>query len=118
MRVRLYLTISAVAASTCAHAVEPIDRPIGYYGFPGNDSCANWTENRGDRGHRTQALEGWVLGYLTAYNAYADETGSVETSVNATAVLGWVDNYCRANPLDTLMTATLKLIRELEARSN
>ena len=32
--------------------------------------------------------------------------------------LGWVDNYCSANPLDSVYTVSIALIRELERRDN
>lgn len=103
-------------AVALASATPESDKLIGVYGFPGHDSCANWTENRSNRGRYTQALEGWVLGYLTAYNAYEDETGRVDPTVNATSAFGWIDQYCAEHPLDDMMTATIKLITELRNR--
>ena len=90
---------------------------VQYYGFPGNDSCANWTENRDGRTSRNQVLEGWLLGFITGYNHYGSGTRGLKQGGNATALLGWIDQYCEANPLDSLYAAALKLIDELERRS-
>lgn len=108
------ILLTAIALASAS----PGDKEFGVYAFPGNDSCANWTQNRANRGSRTQALEGWVLGYLTAYNAYVEPNGRVDPTVNATAALGWIDNYCREHPLDHILDATIKLIDEMLDRKS
>lgn len=101
-----------------ALAAQPADnRSIYVYSYPGNDTCGDWTENRRRGDGRTQALEGWVLGFVTGYNMYEDPKGNVAPSVSATALLAWVDQYCAANPLDSLTTAGVKLVSELRSRS-
>lgn len=105
-----------ILAALALAAAQPDNREIYLYAFPGHDSCADWTLNRATRDHRTQALEGWVLGFVSGYNMYADARGNVAPGVSATALLGWVDQYCAANPLDSLMTAGLKLVLELKSR--
>lgn len=94
----------------------PDSRDVRFYAFPGADSCGDWTLNRENRGRRTQALEGWVLGYVSGYNFYRDPTGDVAPDVTAIALLAWVDGYCKANPLDNLAEVSLKLIDELTHR--
>lgn len=86
------------------------------YGFPGHDSCGNWTENRANRGRQTQALEGWVLGFVGAYNWYVDPRGDVAPGVTATAMFAWLDTRCQSRPLDSVLQATLALIAEMRAR--
>jgi hypothetical protein len=93
------------------------DKVIQYYGFPGSDSCANWTENRKNRLSSNQVLEGWVLGFVTGYNQYGASDGGTTQGGNATAILGWMDQYCAANPLDSVYWASTKLVSELKRRS-
>lgn len=84
------------------------------YNYPAADSCATWTTERRER--RNQAVEGWVLGVVTGYNVYNAPTGDIAPSVTGPGLLGWVDQYCATSPLDTVTTATFKLIKELERR--
>lgn len=62
-------------------------------------------------------MEQWVFGFLTAYNVYVPHSGGdIARGADTEAVLAWVDNYCRANPLRPLLTAVTELIRELGQR--
>ena len=70
----------------------------------GIDSCGRWTADRQPvRGVSAAQDEQWVLGFLSAIG-YATADGPLD-GVDAQAVLAWVDNYCRANPLDHIMDA-------------
>ena len=97
-------------ASAPTQAAPP--KQFQYYGFPGNDSCGSWTSNRRDRG--SQVLEGWVLGYVTSANFYGDNDGQLGVGSGAAGMLAWVDKYCADNPLDTVLTASVKLVIELK----
>lgn len=94
----------------------PAEQQAYIYSFPGNDTCGNWTENRRLPQSRNQALEGWVLGFVSGYNVYEDPKGNVAPGVSGLGLLAWVDQYCAANPLDTLFTAGVKLVIELRKR--
>jgi hypothetical protein len=58
----------------------------------------------------------WVLGYLSAYNAFVAGDGDISGTADANAVLGWMDNHCGAHPLETIEEATQALIKDLVAR--
>jgi hypothetical protein len=60
----------------------------------------------------------WVLGYLTAYNAYVASDGNVQGNADINAVTARLDNYCTAHPLDVIDTATRALISDLKARNH
>lgn len=106
-------TLIAVTLAT-ALPVHAENKQFQYYGFPGHDSCGDWTSHRKNRDN--QILEGWVLGYVTAANMYGDNDGLLGTGSGATGMLAWVDQYCAANPLDSVLTASSKLIIELKRR--
>jgi hypothetical protein len=89
-------------------------KQVQYYGFPGHDSCGDWTSHRKSRDN--QILEGWVLGYVTAANVYGDNDGLLGTGSGSTGMLAWVDQYCAANPLDSIFAASAKLVVELKRR--
>jgi hypothetical protein len=57
----------------------------------------------------------WVVGYLSGLNMRADHDALAEPDLNG--LLAWIDNHCRANPLDTVATAAFKLFKELQSRA-
>jgi len=88
-----------------------------YYGFPGNDSCGDWTAERKDPNRRGQTLQGWVLGYVSGRNRYAVGIDThLGAGTSATSLLAWIDQYCTANPLDPISRAAHGLVAELERR--
>lgn len=82
----------------------------------GSNSCGTWVAEIGT----AAGIEdrSWVLGFLTAFDLYGlSINANVARGVNSTGLLAWIDNYCRANPLDMIGDAVEKLIAELRARS-
>jgi hypothetical protein len=88
------------------------DAPRQFF-YMGHNSCGEWLEERAI-GHGNQAYEGWILGFLTGANAFSDEDFLEQTDSHS--VWAWVDNYCRAQPLDSLAQAVIKLRHELIGR--
>ena len=96
-------------------ALEPRDRHFSAYAFDDN-SCGAWTAARSSGG-AASTREAWVLGFLSGYNRFSMQSdGAVADAAGIEGVKAWIDNYCRANPLDSLTRATFALIRELESR--
>ena len=58
----------------------------------------------------------WVAGYLSGSNVEADQP-DVLVGTDFDGLMAWIDNYCRANPLDLVGTAALKLFDELKSRA-
>jgi hypothetical protein len=58
----------------------------------------------------------WVLGLVSGMNW--DKAPILREGPDAQALLGWVDQYCTANPLDDLSDAALKLSREIDKRTH
>jgi hypothetical protein len=102
----------------------------------GYRSCGTWTKAQE---HRQVGAEGamslgpndialamqisWVLGYLSAFNVYVQrdkesENADIATGVDFSGLYVWIDNYCAAHPLDTILTATDALITELSKRKS
>jgi hypothetical protein len=81
----------------------------------GATSCGTWTQARQNRSAGLAAQ--WVAGYLSGSNM---DTNHPDALVGADfqGLVGWIDNYCRANPLDPLVIAAWKLFRELQSRAN
>lgn len=82
----------------------------------GTNSCGVWSDTIGRPAHNEYG--GWVLGFISAFNVLALSTnGDVGKTTDAEGMLGWIDRYCTAHPLDQIETATMRLIEELQRRS-
>jgi hypothetical protein len=79
----------------------------------GTESCGKWIASSTNPGIRAWEVS-WVLGWLTAAGYYRVAGDLKET--DSDAIAAWVDNYCRANPLDTVGTAATGLIKTLAER--
>jgi hypothetical protein len=109
----------------------------GYVLDVGANSCGKWTEAR--RVHGTPAegtYTSWIYGYLSA--AAASLEGEARSavffgmndktliekanilgpqSIDADAINAWMDNYCRAHPLETIADALRVLLVGLEVKT-
>jgi len=57
--------------------------------------------------------EAWVQGFVTSYNLYGIGSDDVARATDVSGRNGWIDNYCRDHPLDTIAAAAIKLVEEL-----
>lgn len=92
--------------------LTPTAQAYTIYGFPGV-SCGSWTSARGLENMKEAQYASWVLGFVSGAG-YA-EVKMKET--DSQAMLAWVDNYCGANPLDTIVEAIKELIATLEDKA-
>ena len=76
-------------------------------------SCGKFIENLKTGGSPYML---WVAGYLTAYNALVPDTFDVLGNSDMASVKLWLENYCKANPLEKLPTAMEVLINELRPK--
>lgn len=107
----ILIAIALLASQVCALADTVMI--LGH----GNESCGTWLQNRGSQSYAEAAQLSWVLGYVTAFNNYAEhQSGNISAGTDSDGLFSWIDAYCRANPLDTLLRASGALIRELERR--
>ena len=85
---------------------------------PLQNSCETWTEVRRTRQTQTsQALEFWVTGFLSGANVFDDTDINFLKGMDSNAIYAWIDNYCKANPLERLPDAAYALTRELKDRA-
>lgn len=79
----------------------------------GTSSCGTWTAARRDR--EAYRHEAWVAGFISGV-ANASITQSSRQAidplrgVDINGVLGWIDNYCHAHPLDLIENAAWAFI--------
>jgi len=60
-----------------------------------------------------EADQHFVAGWLSAYNAYQNQTYDITAGKDLDSIMAWVDKYCRENPLEGLQSGLLHLTSEL-----
>jgi|SRR6266487_4038328 hypothetical protein len=112
MQFRAVVLATAMLAFSSAPAWSV--RIIGY----GLESCGEWTYVRRTENATNLLYASWALGYLSGVNA-ANENFTKKDLLerqDARGLLAWMDNYCRANPLDKIGKALGMLVNELLKR--
>jgi hypothetical protein len=79
----------------------------------GNRSCGAWIKEKSN-----QRVLTWVLGFVSGANAYQANRQYLSNKSDALAIFAWIDNYCRAHPLETVGKASTELVRALRRRAH
>ncbi len=58
----------------------------------------------------------WIYGYLTAYNTLTSDTYDIMGQTDRSAILLWLENYCKQKPLARFAEAMQLLTDELHSR--
>jgi len=84
----------------------------------GTSSCSEWTQESPRRTARANSMANWAIGFVAGANVFQEDDRKDFLSELTTpqALSGWIDKYCKENPLDVLGTAASKLVLELRAR--
>ncbi|MGB5225041.1 MAG: hypothetical protein WBN45_15330 [Arenicellales bacterium] len=77
-------------------------------------SCSSWTNNRSRDTLKSAQFESWVLGFLTGAIAYGTWDKDLLNGNSVVDVIGWVDTYCRTNPLNDITDASTALVGVLK----
>lgn len=107
-KINAVLLIVGLLVSTGASAEDMTTK-----GVP---SCGDWVKNRTEQGWRGVADMNWFWGYLTGLAMVSDKNFLKGTD-NASLLL-WMDNYCKANPLENVAYGGASLAGELIQRSD
>jgi hypothetical protein len=83
---------------------------------PGANSCGTWVSERRQDSLVSLQIQTWVLGFLTAYNEFVATDGQISRGVDVQGLMGWIDNYCQAHPLEDVESASVHLVLELKRR--
>jgi hypothetical protein len=79
----------------------------------GGITCGTWTDVRSAKPNEAAVFEAWILGFLSAYNAFVFKGPNVAEGFDFDALRGMVDDFCQKNPKDDLDSAAQSLIKEL-----
>jgi hypothetical protein len=72
-------------------------------------SCGKWTELRRTRGSGNwNFAANWALGFLSSAATFSDY--DILNGLDSDGVFGWLDNHCRAFPLESLPDALVAFV--------
>jgi len=79
----------------------------------GGIKCPVWTSARSSKPTDAAVYEAWILGFLSAYNAFIYKGPNVAAGTDFDTLRTMVDAHCKANPQDDLDSSAQALIKEL-----
>jgi hypothetical protein len=105
---------ASMFAASLAGALLLSDGAAGYTILgSGTASCEAWTAaRRTPHGPETTAQEQWVLGYLSGIGFMVLGELDPLRGMQADALHGWVDTYCRTNPQAKIEAAAIAFMQE------
>ena len=83
----------------------------------GGIKCEAWTSARSSKAQDAAVYEAWILGFLSAYNAFVFKGPNVAAGSDFDALRGMVDDHCKDRPNDDLDSAAQALIKQLLAKN-
>jgi hypothetical protein len=75
-------------------------------------SCGTWTSERAANSMTAAQLKAWSMGFLSGWALTQSPTDPLR-GMDKDKLIGWIDNYCRAHPLDQVTKAVAALIHIL-----
>lgn len=96
-----YIVGGGVGGVDCPNFVSTMDR-TKKHGF-GSVGYAN----------ETYGFQMYVLGFQTAYNYAVPNTCDIFGNYSLDQLMSWLENYCRARPLEKFGSGVLALAREI-----
>lgn len=83
--------------------------------YLGEISCGTWPLSSDFNDIEKASTLNWILGFLAAKSF---ETGTdLLADVDIPSISLWMDNYCRSNPLDTIIKGAIELENEIKLRT-
>ncbi len=79
----------------------------------GGIKCADWTGARSSKPADAAVYEAWILGFISAYNAFIYKGPNVAAGTDFDALREMVDEHCKSSPQDDLDSTAQALIKEL-----
>jgi len=79
----------------------------------GGIKCADWTSVRSSKPSEAAVYEAWILGFISAYNAFIYKGPNVAAGTDFDGLRGMVDDHCKKNPRDDLDSTAQALIKIL-----
>ena len=106
----LRIAIFALALATGGAAGQGAQYSTLAYG---GITCATWTSVRSSKPNEAAVYEAWILGFISAYNAFIYKGPNVAAGTDFDGLRGMVDDHCKKNPRDDLDSTAQALIKIL-----
>jgi hypothetical protein len=103
----IWIGLAFTATDTAAQA--PQYSTLAYGGI----TCEAWTSVRSSKPTEAAVYEAWILGFISAYNAFVFKGPNVAEGVDFDGLRSMVDEFCKQSPKDDLDSAAQALIKEL-----
>lgn len=114
----IVFTATLLLNATQSFGKEASGSPIAAYG-EATTSCGSFVESKQNETQRYIYLA-WLNGYLTGVNKYQSGLKTynglhdIKAGRDPQALMLWLENYCRENPLDNFARAVFMLQNELQ----
>lgn len=121
MRKSMWISLAALLLLTNTAAFSAETKQVLVRGA-GQENCAKWLRERANwLTGASQAYFNWTLGFIAAYNDFVHtqeptNNSGVDFGLDSDPLLAWLDQYCRAQPGDTIYAASNALITDLKKR--
>jgi hypothetical protein len=111
---RLLVLVGVILVGTESQSLAITRKFIGY----ADESCGKWTQERSNQYSFLKfGMEVWALGFVSGANWTTTGKDPLD-GIDAAAVHGWIDNYCKQNPLQKFVRAVMDLAQELSDRAD
>lgn len=114
MKAKLLTALLAMVVSTSVFAVQKTT--------VGAVDCGEWIARKGDSNgsnipnHFSETrANAWLVGFMTGLN-FSEREGDPLKKASAAQIFLWMDNFCKANPLKTVVDGGQILMMELEKK--
>jgi len=85
----------------------------GQYSTQASASCGQWAKYREEGGWRYTATQGWIMGYISAYNEKKSDVYDILGKNDPDSIWLWMNKYCQENPLSDVPEGMMILTDEL-----
>ena len=92
------------------------DQKRGVIWGSGGNSCGAYVLSGQRPAERARYMQ-WVAGYLSAVNVRTPHVYSIVPGNNLDGVAIWLDNYCKAHPVDILLNGIEHLLKDQQQKN-
>ncbi|MGV8057793.1 MAG: hypothetical protein AB2L12_07210 [Smithellaceae bacterium] len=118
IRIRMFFLCAFLVTCVPANPSHAVDKSGAFTILSmGTKSCGQVVADFKENSFQKINNSIWVAGYLTAINEHIAVRANIAKGIDPAAWDLWINNYCDANPLESLSSATTVLVTELLKRS-
>lgn len=118
MKSTVIVLFVSLFSPTAATAADSSERYTNY--GSGTQPCETYVTARDDSRNGEVRIElvflTWLNGFLSAHNYYVTNTYDIKGTADNEALLVWLENYCKQNPLKSFSSAVAALTDELHPK--